>query len=289
MTGPRRAPTVILLHGLAATGGLNWFAAFGPLAQHFRVLALDHRGHGRGLRTSEPFRLEDCADDVVAVADELGIETFIPVGYSMGGPIAQLLWRRHRERVDGLVLCATSRDFRGRWHDWLQFAGLGLIVSGLRLAPLPAAERLAEHVPEELVDTASRRWAFDELRRHDVRSVLEAAETLGRFSSRDWIGGIDVPVSVVVTSQDRLVPPRRQMKLAEAIPSAVIHVVDGTHLAAGTEPDMFGTTVVDACQLVTHRAAKRRRARARRQQPVRSRIDRWMSAVRRRWPARPSA
>jgi predicted alpha/beta hydrolase family esterase len=122
-----------------------------------------------------------------------------------------------------------------------------------------------------------------------VRSVLEAAETLGRFSSRDWIGGIDVPVSVVVTSQDRLVPPRRQMKLAEAIPSAVIHVVDGTHLAAGTEPDMFGTTVVDACQLVTHRAAKRRRARARRQQPVRSRIDRWMSAVRRRWPARPSA
>jgi pimeloyl-ACP methyl ester carboxylesterase len=289
MTGPRRAPTVILLHGLAATGGLNWFAAFGPLAQHFRVLALDHRGHGRGLRTSEPFRLEDCADDVVAVADELGIETFIPVGYSMGGPIAQLLWRRHRERVDGLVLCATSRDFRGRWHDWLQFAGLGLIVSGLRLAPLPAAERLAEHVPEELVDTASRRWAFDELRRHDVRSVLEAAETLGRFSSRDWIGGIDVPVSVVVTSQDRLVPPRRQVKLAEAIPSAVIHVVDGTHLAAGTEPDMFGTTVVDACQLVTHRAAKRRRARARRQQPVRSRIDRWMSAVRRRWPARPSA
>jgi 3-oxoadipate enol-lactonase len=289
MTGPRRAPTVILLHGLAATGGLNWFAAFGPLAQHFRVMALDHRGHGRGLRTSEPFRLEDCADDVVAVADELGIDTFIPVGYSMGGPIAQLLWRRHRERVDGLVLCATSRDFRGRWHEWLQFAGLGLIVSGLRLAPLPAAERLAEHIPEELVDTASRRWAFEELRRHDVRSVLEAAETLGRFSSRDWIGGIDVPVSVVVTSQDRLVPPRRQVKLAEAIPSAVIHVVDGTHLAAGTEPDVFGTTIVDACQLVTHRAAKRRRARARRQRPVRSRIDRWMSAVRRRWPARHSA
>jgi pimeloyl-ACP methyl ester carboxylesterase len=289
VTGPRRAPTVILLHGLAATGGLNWFAAFGSLAQHFRVVALDHRGHGRGLRSSEPFRLEDCADDVVAVADQLGIDTFIPVGYSMGGPIAQLLWRRNPERVDGLVLCATSRDFRGRWHEWLQFAGLGLIVSGLRLAPVPVAERLAEHIPEELVDTASRRWAFDELRRHDVRSVLEAAETLGRFSSRDWIGSIDVPVSVVVTSQDRLVPPRRQVKLAEAIPSAVIHVMDGTHLAAGTEPDAFGHTVLDACQLVAHRAAKRRRGRVWRRRALRSRLDRWMSAVRGRWPARRSA
>jgi pimeloyl-ACP methyl ester carboxylesterase len=189
------------------------------------------------------------------------------------------VWRRHPERVDGLVLCATSRDFRGRWHERVQFAGLGLVVMGLRLAPLPAVERLAEQLPEELVDTASRRWAFDELRRHDIRSVLEAAEALGRFSSRDWIGGIDVPVSVVVTSQDKLVPPRRQVKLADAIPSAVIHVVDGTHLAAGTEPDLFASTLVDACRLVARRAAKRRPARRRRRWAARSRIDRWISAA----------
>jgi pimeloyl-ACP methyl ester carboxylesterase len=289
VAGPRRAPTVILLHGLAATGGLNWFAAFGPLGRQFRVVALDHRGHGRGLRTSEPFSLDDCADDVVAVADRLGIDTFIPVGYSMGGPIAQLVWRRHPERVDGLVLCATSRDFRGRWHERVQFAGLGLVVTGLRLAPMPAVERLAEQLPEELVDTASRRWAFDELRRHDIRSVLEAAEALGRFSSRDWIGGIDVPVSVVVTSQDKLVPPRRQVKLADAIPSAVIHVVDGTHLAAGTEPDLFASTLVDASRLVARRAAKRPPARTRRRAPVGVRVDRWMSAARGRWRLRRSA
>jgi hypothetical protein len=89
-------------------------------------------------------------------------------------------------------------------------------------------------------------------------------------------------VSVVVTSQDRLVPPRRQVKLAEAIPSAVIHVVDGTHLAAGTDPDEFASTVVDACRLVGRRTAKRRRPLARRRGAVRSRIDRWVSAARRR-------
>ncbi len=280
---------MILLHGLTATGGLNWFAAFGPLGRQFRVVAVDQRGHGRGLRSPAPFSLEDCADDVVAVADQLGIGSFITVGYSMGGPVAQLVWRRHPERVDGLVLCATSRDFRGRWHERVQFAGLGLVVTGLRLAPLPAVERLAEQLPQELADVTSRRWAFEELRRHDVRSVLEGAEALGRFSSRDWIGDIDVPVSVVVTSQDRLVPPRRQVKLASSIPTAVMHVVDGTHLAAGTEPDQFADALVDACRLVARRATKRRRPASPRRPAVVSRLDRWMSAARERWRLKRSA
>ena len=70
-------------------------------ARHYRVVALDHRGHGRGIRSKKAFRLEDCADDAMAVCDVLGIDQVIPVGYSMGGPIAQLIWRRHPERVRG--------------------------------------------------------------------------------------------------------------------------------------------------------------------------------------------
>src|SRR3954463_4494971 len=87
--GPPGAPTVVLLHGLGATGALNWFSAFEPLGEHFRVIAIDHRGHGRGLRSRRRFRLADCADDVVALADELGIDTFLPLRYSVGGPIPQ--------------------------------------------------------------------------------------------------------------------------------------------------------------------------------------------------------
>src|SRR4051794_41166201 len=90
--GPPGAPTLILLHGLGATAALNWFPVFELLSEHFHVVALDHRGHGRGIRPTRRFRLADCADDVVALADQLGIDTFIPVGYSMGGPIAQLIW-----------------------------------------------------------------------------------------------------------------------------------------------------------------------------------------------------
>ncbi len=109
--GPPGAPVLMLLHGWSATADLNWHHCFGPLAKQFRVLAIDHRGHGRGLRHTGPFTLEDCADDVAALAAQLGIERLIAVGYSMGGPIAQLLWQRHRSLVDGLVLCSTSAVF----------------------------------------------------------------------------------------------------------------------------------------------------------------------------------
>src|SRR5437868_5009118 len=61
--GPPGAPTLLLLHGWVASGGLNWFQVFEPLSNHFNVIAPDLRGHARGLRTKHVFRLADCADD----------------------------------------------------------------------------------------------------------------------------------------------------------------------------------------------------------------------------------
>ncbi|HRE00655.1 MAG TPA: alpha/beta fold hydrolase, partial [Ilumatobacteraceae bacterium] len=84
----------MLLHGWTASADLNWFLTYFPIGRDYRVVAIDHRGHGRGIRSRRAFRLADCADDAVALADELGIERFIPIGYSMGGPIAQLVWHR---------------------------------------------------------------------------------------------------------------------------------------------------------------------------------------------------
>src|SRR5919201_1494134 len=94
-----------------ASGVLNWFRVFDALGEHFGVVAVDMRGHGRGIRNGRRFRLADCADDAAATLDALGIERAIAVGYSLGGPVAQLLWRRHPEKVEGLVLCATSYRF----------------------------------------------------------------------------------------------------------------------------------------------------------------------------------
>ncbi|MFZ4812508.1 MAG: alpha/beta fold hydrolase, partial [Ilumatobacteraceae bacterium] len=72
--GPVGAPTIVLLHGWTATADLNWFTCYEPLGQQFNVIALDHRGHGRGIRSRKTFRLEDCADDAIAVCDVLGID-----------------------------------------------------------------------------------------------------------------------------------------------------------------------------------------------------------------------
>ena len=260
--GPPGAPTLLLLHGLSATADLNWFPAFGPLGRHFNVVALDHRGHGRGIRSRRRFRLADCADDAVALADVLGIERFIPVGYSMGGPIAQLAWHRHRSRVDGLVLCATSRNFRGRPREQAMYATLPFLTMASRLMPTEPARKMASLVAApNLRREQLRQWMQGELERSDMRVVLEASHAIGRYSSHGWIGDVDVPTAVVVATNDQLVPARRQIKLARSIPGATAHFVDADHFSIALDPDRVIPTLVDACRLVAERAGSSRSLR----------------------------
>jgi 3-oxoadipate enol-lactonase len=241
------------LHGWTATADLNWFTAFEALGRRFHVLALDHRGHGRGIRSSAPFRLRDCADDVIALADELGVDQVIPVGYSMGGPIAQLVWRRHRERVSGMVLCATARAFAGTRDERLMFAGLGALARASKLTPAALRTRFSG----VYLARRSRQydaWAMEQVSRHDWTKILQAGEAIGRFSSRAWIGEIDVPVAVVVTMRDRVVPLTRQIRLFDSIPGAKAYRVDGDHDACVVNADRFVPTLVSACTHVAERA-----------------------------------
>ena len=124
----------MLLHGLIATADLNWFPSFAPLGRRFHVVVLDQRGHGRGLRSKQPFQLASCADDVAALADVLGLDRFVVAGYSMGGPWScSPLRRRHPDRVSGLVLCATATTFTsGRPEERLRFASLGSLALASR-------------------------------------------------------------------------------------------------------------------------------------------------------------
>jgi pimeloyl-ACP methyl ester carboxylesterase len=271
--GPPGSPTLILLHGLWATGSLNWFPAFAPLREHFGVAAVDLRGHGRGLPVDGHFRVSDCADDVAALVDALGTGPAILVGYSLGGVVAQLAWRRHPERVAGLVLCATARNFAGTWREQVFFRGmLGATLAARAASALHArgqsdgATGTAAHdgtvAPIDIIDevtTLGRRlpaWAFDEMRRCNPLAAMGAMAALGRFSSHAWIGEVDVPAAVVVTARDRLISPIRQRKLAAAIPEATVHEVDGDHGACVLGADRFIPVLVDACQSVAGRARR---------------------------------
>ncbi len=251
---------LVLLHGWTVTGAVNWYTSFPALGRHHRVVSVDHRGHGRGVRTRRRFRLEDCADDVVAVADRLGIDRFVPVGYSMGGPIAQLVWRRHPGRVAGLVLCATSRSFRERPAERALFPLLAGLSMAARLAPAGVRSRVGDRMAiERFDDSPVGRWATGEVRRNDPRMVVEAGHAIGRFSSTEWIGDVDVPTAVLVTEHDAVVPPHRQRTLAAAIPGADVYPVPGDHGVCLLQPRVFVPVLAAACRAVSDEAIARRR------------------------------
>lgn len=244
--GPPGAPTVILLHGLGANASLNWSPSFPALGRRFHVVAPDHRGHGRGIRTSTRFTLEDASDDVVALADVLGLERFVVVGYSMGGPIAQLVWRRHRDRVSGLVLCATSHRFRDTPFERAMFGVLPALEQASRIVPGAGARRVFAQVLATCLPEGGLAESVREVLRWDPRTVLRAAAALGSYTADDWIGDIDVPTAVLVHTCDQLVPPARQVELASAIPGAVAHFVDADHFAVVRAPRRFTCALVQA-------------------------------------------
>lgn len=254
LEGPPDAPTVLLLHGWSASADLNWFTCYEPLAEHYRVVALDHRGHGRGIRSRKTFKLEDCADDAVAVCDVLGIDQFIPVGYSMGGPVAQLIWQRHRQRTMGLVLCATAAYFATSREERLSFLGLSGLAAVARLTPIQARQWLTEQFYLQRKADQWEPWAIHEASRHDWRAVLEAGRAIGNFSSREWIKEVDVPTSTLITMRDRVVPVRRQVRLFEAIRDAEAFRVDGDHDAVVANAKQFVPTLLRACRSVVERA-----------------------------------
>ena len=256
LAGPPGAPAVVLLHGWTATADLNWHRIYAPLAEHFRVVALDHRGHGRGIRTRRPFRLEDCADDVAALAALLGIGRVVPVGYSMGGPVALLLWRRHPALVDGLVLCATARSFSGSRQDRAEFLALAGLAVASRLTP----ERARGWIGGQVITRRGRRtgeWARAEVMRNEWRHVLEAGAAIGNFSARRWLGDIDVPTAVIVTTDDRVVPLRRQERLLESVTDAAGFRVEGDHDVCVAHPERFLPALIAACHHVSNRSGAR--------------------------------
>jgi pimeloyl-ACP methyl ester carboxylesterase len=255
------APTLMLLHGLGATASLNWFTCFRELAKRAHVVAIDHRGHGQGVRAGTPFTLEDAADDAIALADALGIEQVVPVGYSMGGPIAQLMWRRHRDRVAGLVMCATSHRFRATPTEHVMFASLPALEQAVRVVPDAVCRRVWSAVTAAVAPVHGfAAWAARQMLLQDRRAIVQAAAALGRYNAAEWIRDIDVPTTVLVHQRDQLVPPARQLQLAGMIEGSTTRFVDVDHFGIVRNPGLVLDALVDGVDDVV-RAVRRARTR----------------------------
>ncbi len=250
--GPPGAPTVLLIHGWLASGGLNWVRCFEPLQRHFNVIAPDMRGHARGIRSRRRFRLADCADDTAAMLRKLRTGPVMVVGYSMGGPIAQLLWKRHRELVEGMVLIATGCEFVPGNRERYALAAIASVAAGTTQvgavaswAPAFITRRLFGMEVSRANPGAVGRWAREEMSHHSIRVIFEAVHSLATYSSKHWISDIDVPTSVIITETDRAVSPEAQLRLAMAIPDAHINRIHDGHTACINRD--FGRKVTNAC------------------------------------------
>jgi pimeloyl-ACP methyl ester carboxylesterase len=232
---------------------LNWSGVIPTLAEHFRVVTLDLRGHGVGPRVRLPYRLEDCADDVAAVVRALGTGPVVAVGYSMGGMVAQVFWRRYPELTAGLVLCATARNVSGSPLEQLTAMMMPFVVGAVGCIPpvFPlGADLVGARLLGEGLDRRVRRDALDRMRRIPLVTALAAMQAVCDFSSHRWISGVDVPTAVVVARHDRVVPPSRQWRLARALPGAEVVEVDGDHDVFLDAPGAFAHALVHACVAV---------------------------------------
>ncbi|WP_396909275.1 alpha/beta fold hydrolase [Mycolicibacterium sp.] len=249
LPGPPGAPTVVLLHGIGVTADLNWGASLATLRSRFRVIAPDLPGHGRSGGPAPDFRLETCADDIAELTTALGIDRFLAVGYSMGSLVAQLLWHRHPDLTDGLVLCASARNFLGTIAERTISLFSPAVAIAARFNPLLHVMGAAPLAPQLISGLTGQRrtFAVEEMNRTSMATVAAALVAVSEFTSHDWIGQIDIPVSVLVPTHDTVVAPARQRRLAEAIPHATVVTVDGDHAVFASDPDRFTATLLEVC------------------------------------------
>ena len=254
------APTVVLLHGLAVTASLCWAPTVAPLNEHARVVLFDQRWHGQGI-FSPHFTIEDCADDVDAVLAALGVEDAIITGYSLGGAVAQMVWSRRPARVSGLVLCSTARNWQGHLGERVFFPVMNVVSRSIRPLSHRRATQRFERGADRIHTDDVLAWALDEMRSISGWSVAHALNAVGQFDSSPWIGGVNVPTSVVITNGDHAVPTRRQRKLAAAIPGAQVYEADGGHTALMFAADTWVPTFVQAVVDTAERVAATRSRR----------------------------
>jgi len=248
--GAPGSPVVLLLHGWTASADLNFFPVYAYLSESYRVIALDLRGHGRGMESMEPFSLEDCADDAAALLDQLSAGRVVVVGYSMGGPVGQLLARRHPGQVAALVMQATALEWRHTARERAVWRLLPVFDLSLRFgAGVGLVERVLRKAVEESPELDDYRpWLAAEFRRTTARDLVAAGRALSRYDARPWAGQLDIPAVVLVTTRDRLVRPVKQRELAEALRASVleIHADHDLPLVKGGEYARLTRLAVDA-------------------------------------------
>ena len=241
LDGPADGPPLLMASSLGTTHAM-WEPQVSGLAEHFRLVRCDRRGHGRSPAVAGPTALDDLGGDLIDLLDHLGLDRVSFCGLSLGGVEGMWLAVNAPRRVDRLALCCTAPTFPPR-EGWIERAatvraeGMGAIAEAVlgRWFSTPFHDTHPEVVSrfrEMLVSTPTEGYAA-------CCEVLADADLTGRLRE------IAAPALVLTGSEDPTVPPATGDALAAAIPGAAHVDLDGAaHLANVERADSFTTALL---------------------------------------------
>jgi pimeloyl-ACP methyl ester carboxylesterase len=261
--GTRGQTTPVVLCDGIGCDGYVWRYLRSDLGSRFG-LHPHYRGHGRTAAPRDPARVtvEDLADDIACVLDDALVDRAVLVGHSMGVQVALETYRRHPDRVSGLVLvCGASshplRTFKGSAtleellptiQKWIQRVPRLLNRLTRTLMPTRLAYEVASRleIRRELVEPADFMPYLEGMARIDVRLFVAMLASAGRHSADDLLGDIKVPTLVVAGGRDGFTPPERSRAMAEAIPDAeLLEIPNASHTAPIERPHLVNGTIGD--------------------------------------------
>jgi 3-oxoadipate enol-lactonase len=227
---------LLLLHAFPMDASM-WSPQVSALDEAVPIVAPNAPGFGGAALSNEATTMEEIADRAAEDLTAAGIDRAVVVGLSMGGYAAFSFWRRHRDRVFGMVLANSrsgaddeaGRERRKALADRLMAEGNGFMVQ----TPPPL---LSADAPQELWDRVR-----DAIRAQSADAI--AAASLGmaqRADSTPDLPGIDVPTLVLTSTGDTLIPPEATTPMAQQIPGALLEIIDGAgHLSNLEAPEEF--------------------------------------------------
>jgi 3-oxoadipate enol-lactonase len=225
--GAEDAPVVVLSNSLGATRGM-WDPQVPALAERYRVVTYDTRGHGDSPAPPGPYSLDDLVDDLVALLDEVGAERAHVAGLSLGGMTAMRLAAREPERVHRLaVLCTSAKPDPQPFLDRAVAVRSGGTAP---LAPTVASRWVTPPFAAQHPDLVARLEAM--IAGSDDEGYAACCEVVAAVDLRQDLGRITAPTLVVSGAEDVALPPPHQQAIADGIPGAeLLTVSPGAHLA----------------------------------------------------------
>ena len=230
--GPADAPVVVLSNSLGADRGM-WDPQVPALAERYRVVTYDTRGHGRSPVPEGPYSIDDLTDDLVALLDRLEVRRAHVVGLSLGGMTAMRLAARDPARVDRLVLMCTSAHIGST--TYAERAVLARAEGTATLAPAVVERWLTPHFAAGHPDVVARLAAM--VAGTPDEGYAGCCEALAVLDLRDDLPRIAAPTLVVSGAEDPALPPEHQQRIVEGIAnSSLLTVSPAAHLANVEQP-----------------------------------------------------